>query len=89
MEVHTPIELIEIKLAELKLIPGIEPNIILEYEKAILVLELIGSTSFENKINELDVVNNLDSNHDEPKKEPKPYYERFMEAQKNKNNKSK
>ena len=89
MEVHTPIELIEIKLAELKLIPGIEPNIILEYEKAILVLELIGSSAFDNKMNEPNSNNNLDSNQEEPKNESKSYFEKFMEAQKNKNSKSK
>ena len=89
MEAYTPIELLKNKLAELKLISGVEPNLILEYEKAILVLELIGSTALVDKINEPNIKNNIDSNKEEPKKEPKSYYERFMEGQKNKNSKSK
>ena len=89
MEAVTPIAFLKNKLAELKTIPGVEPNLITEYEKAILVLELIGSTAFDDKINEPNIKNNLDSNHDEPKKDPKSYFEKFMEAQKNKNSKSK
>ena len=88
MEVYTTIELLKNKQAELKTISGIEPNLITEYEKAILVLELIGSAAFDDKVKNPNVMNNLDSNPNEPKKETKPYYERFMEAQKNKNNKS-
>jgi len=89
MEAYTPIEFLKNKLAELKIITGVEPNLITEYEKAILVLELIGNTAFDDKINEPNIKNNLDSNHDEPKKEPISYFEKFMEAQKNKNSKSK
>ncbi len=89
MEAYTPIELLKNKLTELKTIPGVEPNLITEYEKAILVLELIGSSAFDNKTNEPNVKNNLDFNRDEPKKEPISYFEKFMEAQKNKNSKSK
>lgn len=85
METYTPIELLKNKLAELKLIPEVEPNLILEYEKAILVLELIGVKSFDDKIykpNEMDI---LDANlNNDSKKEPQSYYERFMEGQKNK-----
>jgi hypothetical protein len=88
MEACTPIELLKNKLAELKLIPGVEPNIILEYEKAILVLELIGNPSFDDIVSESQM-DNLDStNHNGPKKEPKSYYERFMGTQKIKNNKT-
>jgi hypothetical protein len=89
MKTYTPIELLKNKLVELKLIPEVEPNIIIEYEKAVLVLELIGSTVLSEKVNDPNVMNNLDSNHKEPKKESKSYYERFIEAQKNRNNKSK
>jgi hypothetical protein len=89
MEVYTPIEFLKNKLAELKTISGVEPNLIIEYEKAILVLELIGSTAFDDKIKEPYIKNNFGSNHDEPKKEPKSYFEKFMEAQKNKNSKPK
>lgn len=89
MEAYTPIEFLKNRLAELKSISGVEPNLIIEYEKAILILELIGSTAFDDKVNETNVSNNLDSNHNEPKKEPKSYYEKFMEAQRNKHNKSK
>lgn len=89
MKTFTPIELLENKLADLKLITEVEPNIIIEYEKAILVLQLIGSAVLGEKVNNSDVMNNLDSNHKEPKKDPKSYYERFIEAQKNRNNKSK
>ena len=89
MEACTPIEFLKNKLAELKTIPGVEPNLITEYEKAILVLELIGSSAFDNKMNEPNSNNNLDSNQEEPKNESKSYFEKFMEAQKNKNSKSK
>ena len=89
MEAYTPIEFLKNKLSELKAIPGVEPILITEYEKAILVLELIGSSAFDNKMNEPNSKNNLDSNHDGPKKESKSYFEKFMEAQKNKNSKSK
>ena len=90
MEAYTPIELLRNKLTELKSIPGVEPNLITEYEKAILVLEFIDIGAFDNKVNENNEVNSLDSYlNNEPIKEPKSYYERFMEGQKNKNSKSK
>ncbi len=89
MEVYTPIELLKNKLAELQSIIGVEPNLITEYEKAILVLEFINIGAFDNKVNETNEMDILDSNlNNEPKKEPKSYYERFMEGQKNKNSKS-
>jgi hypothetical protein len=85
MDTHTPIELLKNKLAELKLIPGVEPNLILEYEKAILILELIGVPVFDDKVNEPNEKKSLDSDlNNEPKKDTRPYYERFMEGQKNK-----
>ncbi len=87
MEANTPIEYLKNKLAELRTIPGVEPNLITEYEKAILVLELIGSTAFDDKIHGLNIKHDLDFDHDEPKKEPKSYFEKFMEVQKK--NKSK
>jgi len=89
MEAYTPIEFLKNKLSELKAIPGVEPILITEYEKAILVLELIGSPVFDDKINESNIKDNLIADHDEPKKESKSYFEKFMEAQKNKNSKSK
>ena len=89
MEAYTPIEFLKNKLAELKITSGVEPNLITAYEKAVLVLELIGSTAFDHKLNEPNSKNNLDSNKSEPTKDPKSYFEKFMEAQKNKNSKSK
>jgi len=90
MEAYTPIELLKNKLTELKLISEVEPNIILEYEKAILVLELIGVKVFNDKANESHEINTLDTNlNSDPKKEPKSYYERFMDGQNNKNSQSK
>lgn len=89
METPTPIEFLKNKLNELKTTPGVEPNLITEYEKAVLVLELIGSTAFEDKTTVPNIKNNLDSYHEEPKKESKSYFEKFMEAQKDKNSKSK
>lgn len=88
METFTPIELLKNKLAELKSGPGLEPNLILEYEKAILALEFIGGIAYVDKVTEPIVFNNLDSNLDkEPKKEPFSYFEKFMVTQKNKNSK--
>jgi hypothetical protein len=85
VETYTPIELLKNKLTQLKLIPEIEPNLILEYEKAILVLELIGVKTFDDKVYKPNDMNILDANlNNESKKEPKSYYERFMEGQKNK-----
>ena len=84
MEANTPITCLKNKLAELKQTPGTEPNVLLEFEKAILVLELIGSPSFD------DIVSGTPpdfTKQNEPNKESKSYYDRFMEAQKNKNNK--
>ena len=89
MEAYTPIEFLKNKLAELKITSGVEPNLITAYEKAVLVLELIGSTAFDDKMNEPHKKNNMDSNKSEPTKGPTSYFEKFMEAQKNKNSKSK
>jgi len=90
MEASTPIELLKEKLAELKMISGVEASLILEYEKAIVVLELIGSDAFADKTKGGGIVNTLDPNlNNETQKESKSYYEKFMEAQKNKNTKSK
>ena len=90
METYTPIELLKNKLAELNSISGMEPNLILEYEKAIMVLEIIGGIPVGDKVNEPVILNNLDSDlNNEPLQESKSYYEKFMEAQKNKNTKSK
>jgi len=89
METYTPIALLKNKLNELKTTPGVEPNLIMEYEKALLVLELIGSTAFEDKIIAPNIKNNADSIPEEPKNESKSYFEKFMEAQKDKNSKSK
>lgn len=89
METPSPIEYLKNKLNELKTTPGVEPNLITEYEKAILVLELIGSAAFDDKIAARNINNNVDSYHEEPQKESKSYFEKFMEAQKGKNSKSK
>ena len=90
MEAYTPIELLKNKLTELKSIPGVESNLIIEYEKAILVLEFLDVRAFDDKVNETNEMNILDSYlNDEPKKESQSYYERFMEGQKNKNSKLK
>ena len=90
MEAYTPIELLKNKMAELKSISPIETNLILEYEKAILILEIIGGGASVDTVDEPIISNNLDSDlNNEPKKESKSYYEKFMEAQKNKNTKSK
>ena len=87
METFTPIECLINKLTELKPITGIVPILITEYEKVILVLELIGSAEFDDRINKPSINNYSNSNHDEPNKEPISYFEKFMKAQKNKNNK--
>jgi hypothetical protein len=76
METYTPIEILKNKLSELKLIPEADPNLLLEYEKAILVLELVGVGANDNASNISDTKQN------ETKEDPRPYYERFMEAQK-------
>ena len=84
MEALTPIDLLKHTLAELKASTGVDPQLEIEYEKAILVLELIGSNAFDNKTAEPNTKDNSASNHNEPLKEPKSYFEKFMEAQKNK-----
>ncbi len=90
MEACTPIELLKNKLTELKSIPEAESNLIIEYEKAILVLEFLDVRAFDDKVNETNEMTILDSYlNDEPKKESQSYYERFMEGQKNKNSKLK
>lgn len=90
MEAYTPIELLKNKLTELKSIPEAESNLIIEYEKAILVLEFLDVRAFDDKVNETNEMTILDSYlNDEPKKESQSYYERFMEGQKNKNSKLK
>jgi hypothetical protein len=90
MDTFTPIGLLKDKLAELQLNSGSEPNIILEYEKAILILEIIYRGDSVDKFIEPNNSNIFDSiKKEEPQKVPKSYYENFMEAQKNKNNKSK
>ena len=89
MEAYTPIELLKNKLAELKSGPGLESNLIIEYEKAILALEFIGGVAYVDKVTDPIVKNNLCSDlNSEAKKEPISYYEKFMAAQKNKNIKS-
>lgn len=86
MESFTPIELLKNKFAELKSIAGADPNLVLEYEKAIMVLEIIGGAALVDKINEPDAMDLLDSDlNKESQKESKSYYEKFMESQKNKN----
>lgn len=89
MEATKPIELLKTKLTELKSNPRTEPALMLEYEKAILILELMRSDAFDDIINRPNGSDNLDSTKNELKKESKSYYDRFMESQKNKNNKSK
>lgn len=89
MEAFSPIALLKHKLTELKTLSEVDPQLMIEYEKAILVLELIGSTALDDKTTEPSTKDNSASNHNEPKKEPKSYFEKFMEAQKNKGNKSK
>jgi hypothetical protein len=80
MEAHSPIEFLKNKLAELKTIPGVKPNLIVEYEKAVLILELIGSTALGDKINESNTKDNLESNHDKSQKGSISYFEKFMKA---------
>jgi hypothetical protein len=88
MEAYTPIALLKNKLTELKSIPGTAPGLILEYEKAILVLEIIDSGAIESKVSETGTTNVSDSGPaKEPQQESKSYFEKFMEAQKNKNRK--
>lgn len=84
METCTPIALLKNKLAELKTIPGAAPDLIPEYEKAILVLEIIAGNALDNMMNEHNIMNNSDANPNDPKKDPRSYFEKFMEAQKNK-----
>jgi hypothetical protein len=88
METYTPIELLKNKMSELKTISGIESNLIVEYEKAILVLEFVGDAGSADKVNEPVKMNDLDSKvNNKPQEESKSYYEKFMEAQRNKNGK--
>ncbi len=89
METHTPIEFLKNRLVELKAISGVDPNLIVEYEKAIMVLELIGCIALEDKTQEQPIAPNADLSHDEPGKAPKSYFEKFMENQGNKKGKSK
>lgn len=84
MEAFTPIELLKNVLEELKSKPEVGQHIILEYEKAILVLELIGIKSFDDMVTTPKKTDNSDSNSaNESKKEPDSYYERFMAGQRN------
>jgi hypothetical protein len=84
MEAHTPIALLKNRLAELKTFPGAAPDLIAAYEKAILVLEIITSNALDDAMNEPMMKNNADSNPNDPKKDPRSYFEKFMETQKNK-----
>lgn len=87
METPTPIEFLKNRLVELKATSGVDPNLIIEYEKAILVLEFIGGAALEDKTQEQPRESNAGLSHDEPAKAPKSYFEKFMENQKNKKNK--
>lgn len=89
METRTPIEFLKNRLVELKTMSGIDPNLIVEYEKAIMVLELIGGVALEDKTQEQPIASNTDLSHDEPGKAPKSYFEKFMENQRDKKGKSK
>lgn len=89
METPTPIEFLKNRLVELKTISGVGPNHIAEYEKAIMVLELIGGVVLEDKTQEQPIASNTDLSHNDPGKAPKSYFEKFMENQGNKKGKSK
>ena len=82
MNSDTPIELLKNKLAELKSISRTEPSLLIEYKKAILILELIRSDDFDGIINRPNESNNLDSTRNEIEKESISYYDRFMEKNK-------
>lgn len=84
METPTPIQFLKNRLAELKAISGIDPNLIIEYEKAILVLEFIAGGALDDKAAEQPIETNTDVSHNEPEKAPKSYFEKFMENQKDK-----
>lgn len=84
METPTPIEFLKKRLGELKAITGVDPNLIIEYEKAILVLEFIGGGALDDKSAEQHIEPSTDTKNEGPGKTPKSYFERFMENQKNK-----
>lgn len=83
METHTPIEFLKNRLAELKTISGVDSNLIIEYEKAIMVLELIGGVALDDKTAEQHNEPSIDAKNEEPEKTPKSYFEKFMENQRN------
>ncbi|HEX2935379.1 MAG TPA: hypothetical protein VHO72_08495 [Bacteroidales bacterium] len=84
METPTPIEFLKNRLAELKETPGVDAHLIIEYEKAILVLEFIGGGALDDKAAEQHTEPNTNAKNEEPGKTPKSYFEKFMENQKNK-----
>ncbi len=89
METHTPIEFLKNRLAELKTISGVDTNLIIEYEKAILILEFVGGVALDDRTNEQHIESNPGLKQNEPEKTPKSYFEKFMENQKNKKGTSK
>ena len=89
METLAPIEFLKKRLVELKTISGVDSNLIVEYEKAIMVLELIGSVTLDEKTKEQPIESKADLKQGEPEAEPKSYFEKFMENQGNKKGKSK
>jgi hypothetical protein len=84
METYTPIEFLKNRLAELKTISEVDPNLIIEYEKAILVLEFIDDVALDDTAKEPDIKSNTGLKQDEPDNAPKSYFDKFMENQKNK-----
>lgn len=89
MEAYTPIEFLKNRLAELKAISGVDPNLIIEYEKAILILGFVGDVALDDKNKEQHIESNPELKQEEPEKTPKSYFEKFMENQKNKKGTSK
>jgi hypothetical protein len=87
METHTPIEFLKNRLAELKTISGVDANLIIEYEKAIMVLELIGGVALDDNIKEPHIEPGTNLKQGEAGKTPKSYFEKFMDNQKDKKGK--
>ena len=79
METPTPIEFLKNRLAELKALSGVDPNLIIEFEKAILVLEFVGGVALDDKPAEQHIEPSTDAKNEEPGKAPKSYFEKFME----------
>lgn len=79
-----PIELLKNKLAELTSLSTTKPEILIEYKKAILILELMESDAFDDIMNKPTGAYKKENCQNDFEKESKSYYDRFMEAQKKK-----